>query len=206
MAHWWEHTPPTNVAQVKIPATTLFVNCGLSLLLVRYLALRSLFPVLRVFPSLQKPTLSNWTRNGKRRTSTWICYIYNRYSFKKDITACYCLRLWRYNPIFKHNQNVRNFHITAIDFVEMHDRNAHWRYPFKSTRNLSFQSFFMVTTTTNAGPEFLWKLSPLHSIFNFGTQRLKKAISWGWYNSTDLECCNPFLVFSASIRYLLGQS
>ena len=63
MAHWSEHTPPTNVAQVKIPATTLFVNCGLSLLLVRYLALRSLFPVLRVFPSLQKPTLSDWTRN-----------------------------------------------------------------------------------------------------------------------------------------------
>ena len=77
MAQWWEHTPPTSVAPVQIPATTPFVNsyCGLSFLLVRYLASRSLFLGITVFPSSQKPALSNSTRNGKQRTSTWICYL-----------------------------------------------------------------------------------------------------------------------------------
>ena len=51
-----------------------------------------------------------------------------------------------------------------------------WRCPFKSTRNVSFQSFFMVTTTTNVGPEFpLWKLIPLRSVFSILAHRgLKK--------------------------------
>ena len=47
-------------------------------------------------------------------------------SFKKGITACYCLSLLRYIPIFKHNQDVHNFCITANDFGEVHDRNANW--------------------------------------------------------------------------------
>ena len=46
--------PPTNVVQVKILTTTPFFNCGLSLLLVRYLAPRSLFPVTPRFPISSK--------------------------------------------------------------------------------------------------------------------------------------------------------
>ena len=47
-------------------------------------------------------------------------------SFKKGITACYYLSLLRYIPIFKHNQDVHNFCITANDVGEVHDRNARW--------------------------------------------------------------------------------
>ena len=44
-----------------------FGNRSLSFLLVRYLALRSLFLVTPVFPSPQKPTLS--------KPPTWVCYL-----------------------------------------------------------------------------------------------------------------------------------
>ena len=53
-------------------------------------------------------------------------------SFKKGITACYCLRLWRYNPIFKHNQNVRNFYIQQMISVKCTTAvHTGWRCPFK---------------------------------------------------------------------------
>ena len=56
-------------------------------------------------------------------------------SFKKGITACYCLRLWRYNPIFKYNRNVRNFcilqqMISVKCTIAMH---TGWRCPCKKT-------------------------------------------------------------------------
>ena len=53
-------------------------------------------------------------------------------SFKKGITACYCLRLWRYNPIFKHSQNVRNFYIQQMISVKCTTAvHTGWRCPFK---------------------------------------------------------------------------
>ena len=45
MAHWWEHSPPTNVAQIRFPDAA---SCGLSLL-VLYSAPRGFLRVLR-FP------------------------------------------------------------------------------------------------------------------------------------------------------------
>ena len=63
MVQWWEHSPPTNVARVQIPASN--VLCGLSLLLVLSFAPRGFSPGTPVFPSPQKPTFpnSNSTRN-----------------------------------------------------------------------------------------------------------------------------------------------
>ena len=51
--------------------------CGLSLLLVLYLAPRGFSPDSPVFPSPQKPTFpnSNSTRNGRRRTTMSMCYL-----------------------------------------------------------------------------------------------------------------------------------
>ena len=63
-----------------------------------------------------------------QKSRTWfLCLITWLYLcfFKKGITACYCLRLWRYNQIFKHNQNVRNFCITTNDFGEVHRTTMH---------------------------------------------------------------------------------
>ena len=62
VAQWWEHSPPTNVARVQIPASTPYVGwvcCWFSPFL------REVFPGTPVFPSPQKPTFpnSNSTRN-----------------------------------------------------------------------------------------------------------------------------------------------
>ena len=61
VAQWWEHSPPTNVARVQIPASTPYVGwvcCWFSPLL-------RVPPGTLVFPSPQKPTFpnSNSTRN-----------------------------------------------------------------------------------------------------------------------------------------------
>ena len=64
VAQWWEHSPPTIVARVQIPASTPYVGwvcCWFSPLL------REISQML-VFPSPQKPTLANsnstrWTKN-----------------------------------------------------------------------------------------------------------------------------------------------
>ena len=66
-AQWWEHSPPTNVARVQIPASTPYVGwvcCWLSPLL-REVSGYYGFPGTTVFPSPQKPTFpnSNSTRN-----------------------------------------------------------------------------------------------------------------------------------------------
>ena len=60
MAQWWELSPPTNLARVRILASKAI--CGLSLLLVLFLAPRGFTPVFR---SPQNPTFSNFnsTRN-----------------------------------------------------------------------------------------------------------------------------------------------
>ena len=57
MAQWWEHLPPTNVAQVQLLASTPYV--GWFLMLVLSLALRGFSSGTPVFPSPQKPTLPN---------------------------------------------------------------------------------------------------------------------------------------------------
>ena len=50
MTQWWERSPPTNVAQVQIPASTPTI-CGLSLLLVLSFAPSGFSPGTPVFPS-----------------------------------------------------------------------------------------------------------------------------------------------------------
>ena len=59
------------------PGSNLGIDiiCGLSLLLVLNFGPRGLFSGGLVFPS-QKPPFSNssWTRNGRRRVSTLMCF------------------------------------------------------------------------------------------------------------------------------------
>ena len=64
MLQRWECSPPTNEAQVQIPALTPYV-CGLCLLSVISLTLRGFSPGSPVFLSPQKPTFpnSNSSRN-----------------------------------------------------------------------------------------------------------------------------------------------
>ena len=50
VVQWWEHSPPTSVARVRILASTPTM-CGLSLLLVLSLAPRGFSPDTQVFPS-----------------------------------------------------------------------------------------------------------------------------------------------------------
>ena len=57
------HSPPTSVSWVQFPGP---VSCGLSLLLVLFLAPRGFPPGTPVFPSPQKPTFPN-------SISIWIC-------------------------------------------------------------------------------------------------------------------------------------
>ena len=72
MAQWWEHSPPTNVARVRTPGVDAI--CGLSLLLVLFLAPRGFSPGTPVFPSPQKPTLpnSNSIWNARTRLNEFI--------------------------------------------------------------------------------------------------------------------------------------
>ena len=65
MAQWWERSPPTNVARVQLPELTPYVGwvcCWFSPLL------REVFPGTTVFPSPQKPTLSNSNSIWNART------------------------------------------------------------------------------------------------------------------------------------------
>ena len=57
------HSPPTNVSWVQFPGP---VSCGLSLLLVLFLAPRGFSLGTPVFPSPQKPIFPNFN-------SIWIC-------------------------------------------------------------------------------------------------------------------------------------
>ena len=57
MVQWWEHSPPTNDSWVRTQIGP-GVICGLSLLLL-YSARRGFSPGTPVFPSPQKPTVSN---------------------------------------------------------------------------------------------------------------------------------------------------
>ena len=70
VAQWWEHSPPFKVARVRILASRAIHVAirGLSLLLVLSLTPRSFSPWVPVFPSSQKPTLSNSNSIWKTRT------------------------------------------------------------------------------------------------------------------------------------------
>ena len=66
VAQWWEHSPPTNVARVQIPASTPYVGwvcCWFSPLLQKVFS-----PGTPVFPSPHKPTIPNSNSIWNART------------------------------------------------------------------------------------------------------------------------------------------
>ena len=75
VAQWWEHSTPTNVARVQIPASTPYVGivcCWFSRLLQEV--------VLRVlrFSLSSKTNISKFRfdqESGRRRTTLWMCYL-----------------------------------------------------------------------------------------------------------------------------------
>ena len=75
VAQWWEHSPPTNVARVQIPASTPYVGwvcCWFSPLL------REVFLWLFRFPLSSKTNISKFQfdqESGRRRTITLMCYL-----------------------------------------------------------------------------------------------------------------------------------
>ena len=79
VAQWWEHSPPSNVARVQIPASTPYVvwapgllsGAHHPLLLVLSFAPRGFSPGSPVFPSPQKPTLPNSIQFDLERTDTF---------------------------------------------------------------------------------------------------------------------------------------
>ena len=71
MAQWWEHSPPTNVARVQIPASTMI--SGLRLLLVLSFAPRGFSPGTPVFLSPQKPTFPNSNSTRSQVDEETIC-------------------------------------------------------------------------------------------------------------------------------------
>ena len=74
VARWWEHSPPTNVAQVQILVSRPYVGwvcCWFS-----PNAPRGFSPGTPVFPPPQKPTFPNPIRPGiRRRTTMWMWYL-----------------------------------------------------------------------------------------------------------------------------------
>ena len=79
MVQWWEHSPPTNVAQLQIPASTPYVGwvcCWFSPLLREVF-----FPCTPVFPSPQKPILPNsnliWNEQTRLNKFIWtaMCFM-----------------------------------------------------------------------------------------------------------------------------------
>ena len=80
ITQWWEHSPPTDVVRVQIPASTPYVVQ----FVVGSLPPRGFSPGTPVFPSPQKTTTFKFQfdqKSGRRRTTLWICYPQNHYLF-----------------------------------------------------------------------------------------------------------------------------
>ena len=81
IAQWWEHSPPTDVVRVQIPASTPYVGsvCCWFSPSERFFSGYSGFPL-----SSNKTTTSKFQfdqKSGRRRTTLWICYPQNHYLF-----------------------------------------------------------------------------------------------------------------------------
>ena len=75
MAHWWERSPPTKVAQVQILASTPYVGWVCSWFSP---LLPEVFPGYSGFPLCSKTNISKFQfdqESGRWRTTLWMCYL-----------------------------------------------------------------------------------------------------------------------------------
>ena len=109
VTQWWEHSPPINVAQVQILASTTYVGwvcCCFSPLLLEIFLWRAPFSPLLKNQHFQIPIQQGirWTKNHSVDVLSLNCYLFiylfklnvlNRHTFHEPLSVC-INGLWRY--------------------------------------------------------------------------------------------------------------
>ena len=78
VAQWWEHSPPTNVARVQIPASTQYVGWVCLFVVVSLPCSERFFSWYSGFPLSSKTNISKFQfdqESGRWRTTMWMCYL-----------------------------------------------------------------------------------------------------------------------------------